>query len=119
MPARIVVVHDDPAYVDELARLLRRDGHDVATFPDPLAAWDALEAAKRTEVLVTRVEFAPGRSNGLALARMARSKRRQIRVLITALPEHALDAGELGTFLPLPVDGAGVAQVVTSLLETN
>jgi len=116
MPARIVVVDDDPRYVDDLATLLRRDGHDVATFPDPLAAWDALEAAKRTEVLVTRVEFAPGRSNGLALARMARSKRREIRVLITAQPEHARDAAELGTFLPLPVEVAGVARIVMSLL---
>jgi len=117
MPARVVVVHDDPDYLGELATLLRRDGHDVATFPDPLAAWDALEAAKRIEVLVTRVEFPPGRSNGVALARMARSKRREIRVLITALPEHAKDAEELGTFLPLPVDVAEVAQVVKSLLE--
>jgi DNA-binding NtrC family response regulator len=61
MPARVVVVHDDPDYVDELAALLRRDGHDVAAFPDPLASWDAVEAAKLTEVLVTRVDFPPGR----------------------------------------------------------
>src|SRR5580658_7779028 len=88
MPARIVVVNDDKEFTDLLAVALRSAGHDVATYPDPLAAWGALEAAERTEVLVTCMEFAPGKSNGLALTRMARSKRPQIKVIFAALPEH-------------------------------
>jgi DNA-binding NtrC family response regulator len=89
MPARIVVVHDDADFVEELAAGIRAESHEVAIFPDPIAAWDALEAAQKTEVLVTRVAFPPGRSNGMALARMAMSKRREIKTIILSRPEYA------------------------------
>ena len=59
MPARVVVVHDEPEFVDQLATALGLAGHQVATFPDPLTAWDALEAARRVEVLITRIVFSP------------------------------------------------------------
>jgi DNA-binding NtrC family response regulator len=117
VPARVVVVHDDTEFVDELSARLRTSGHDVATFPDPLAAWTALEAVARTEVLVTRVEFPPGRSNGLALANMSRSKRPQIRVLFTALPRHAEAVEGVGVFMALPVRAEEVAEAVERLLE--
>jgi hypothetical protein len=59
MPARVVVVHDECEFVGEVATALRSAGHDVATFTDLLAAWDALKAVQKTEVLVTRMQFAP------------------------------------------------------------
>jgi len=117
MPARIVVVHDDQPFVDELVTGLRKEGHDVARFPDPLAAWDALEAAKPTEVLVTRVRFAPGLSNGVALALMAKNKRPNIQILFTALPEYREDTAELGAFLPMPVGPQDAIEAITSLLD--
>jgi DNA-binding NtrC family response regulator len=116
VPARIVVVYDDIKFSEELAAQLRAEGHDVAAFPDPLAAWDALEAAKLTEVLVTRVEFPPGRSNGVALASMARLKRPGIRVLLLALPKYAEAAAAEGTLLPLPVSVEEAAETVKRLL---
>ena len=106
VPARIVVVHDDTGLSEELAARLRTEGHGVATFPDPLAAWEALEAAARTEVLVAGVEFPPGRSNGVALAIMTRLKRPQIRVLFIALPKYAQAA-----------EGAGVEAVANSVKQ--
>jgi DNA-binding NtrC family response regulator len=96
MPARVVVVHDEREFVDEVATALRSAGHEVATFPDPIAAWDALEAARQTEVLLTRVLFQPGKSNGVALARMARTNRPGIRVLFTALPAICIAYGRAG-----------------------
>jgi DNA-binding NtrC family response regulator len=117
MPARIVVVHDDEKFTAQLATALRSCGHDVVTFPDPLAAWSALEAAKLIEVLVTRMEYAPGKSNGLALARMARSKRPQIKVLFTAFPEYANHADDLGEFLPMPVSVEDVIEAICRLLD--
>jgi DNA-binding NtrC family response regulator len=117
MPARVVVVHDDPDFVDELATAVRSDGHDVATFADPLAAWDALEAAQRIEVLVTRVQFPPGKPHGFALARMARSKRPTIRVLFVALPEFADDAAELGEFMPITSGLQDVVNTVRRMLD--
>ena len=117
MPARIVVVHDDADYVQELADGLRAEGHEVATFPDPIAAWDALEAARKTEVLVTRLSFPPGRSNGGALARMARSKRRNIQVLFLSSSQNAEDIEDMGTIMATPAPAEAVATAVKQLLS--
>ena len=38
MPARIVVVFDDPAFLEPLVAALGRAGHDVVAFDDPVAA---------------------------------------------------------------------------------
>ncbi|HME20527.1 MAG TPA: hypothetical protein VKI44_04060 [Acetobacteraceae bacterium] len=73
MPARVVVVHDDPEFVARTATGLRVAGYDVATFTDTLAATDALDKAERiVEVLITRVLFPKGQPHGVALALMAR-----------------------------------------------
>jgi DNA-binding NtrC family response regulator len=115
VPARVVVVHDNPTFADPLAALLGA-GQDVALFTDPMAALDALDTARTIEVLVTRVQFAPGQPNGIALARMARIKRPGIRVLFVARPKFARDAADLGTFMAHPVSVADVAQAVGRLL---
>jgi CheY-like chemotaxis protein len=75
MPARIVIVHDEPDFADSLTTALRSAGHDVATFMDPQVGWNALDKAHRVELLITRVAFPPGKPNGVSLARMARYKR--------------------------------------------
>jgi DNA-binding NtrC family response regulator len=116
MPARIVVVHDDPEFQNNLTTALKMAGHDLAVFADPLAAWDALEAARLTEVLVTNIQFPAGRSNGVALALMARAKRPEIRVLFIAPPEFAKDTEGLGEFLPLPVSVTEAVEAITRLL---
>ena len=64
MPARVVVVHDEPEFAGKVATALRCAGHDVAVFADPMVALDALDAAANIEVLVTRIKFAPGKPNG-------------------------------------------------------
>jgi hypothetical protein len=56
-------------------------------FHDPIAALDAMEADSRVRVLVTRVEFAPGKPHGVALARMVRIKRPGTRVVFIARAE--------------------------------
>jgi DNA-binding NtrC family response regulator len=119
VPARVVLVHDDPLFRDPLATALRSAGHQIAMFADPLAAWDALEAAQRTELLITRVQFQPGRSNGIALARMARSKGPGIRIVFTALPEFASEVDEKDTFLAMPVAVSDVVETVNRILETT
>jgi DNA-binding NtrC family response regulator len=117
MPARVVVVHDEPGFVDGLVAALNLAGHQVAAFANPLAAWDALAAARLTEVLITRVQFPPGRSNGLALARWAHVNRPNIQVLFVALPEFAKECEEAGSFLPHPVPVPRVAKAVELLLQ--
>src|SRR4051812_17295986 len=98
MPARVTVVHTDPTLID-LAPALRADGHDVALFTDPLAAWDALGGARRIEALITRVEFGPNLPHGLALARAARMKIPGVRVLYVDAPEQEAMTQGYGMFL--------------------
>jgi len=119
MPARIVVVHDETDFLDEVATVLRSAGHEVATFTDPIAAWDAVEAGQKTEILVTRVRFPPGMSNGVALARKARSHRPGIKVIFTALPEYAQHTEGLGELLPMPVSAGVVFDTVIRLLKSG
>ena len=59
MPARIVVVHDEPEFADPLAAMLGAAGQDVAVFADPMAALHALDTVQTIEVLVTRVQLRP------------------------------------------------------------
>lgn len=119
MPARIVIVHDEPDFADSLTAALKSAGHDVAMFTDPTAGLDALDDARRVELLITRVTFPPGKPNGVSLARMARYKRPSIRVLFAALPEFAEHTEGLGEFMPMPVSVPDVMQAVIRLLESG
>jgi hypothetical protein len=88
MPASIV--HNDEDLTRGVVVALRAAGHDVVAFKDPLLAHDAIEAAQRVEVLITRVEFPPGRSNGLSLARMTRIKRPGVKVKCFSSPVKSI-----------------------------
>jgi DNA-binding NtrC family response regulator len=119
MPARVVVVHDDPDFGMSVAVALKVAGYDAAMFSDPMIALDALDAASRIEMLITRIVFPPGKPNGVALARMARAKRRSIRVLFTAGAEFAWLMDGLGEFLAAPVEVADVVQAVRHALPLH
>jgi DNA-binding NtrC family response regulator len=119
MPARVVVVHDEPELLTELVAAIRLAGHDVAAFVDPMKALDALDVAQRIEVLITRVQFPQGKPNGIALALMARTKRPGIRVVFTARPEFAQATEGLGTFTPAPINVAEVVITVGRLLAPD
>lgn len=120
MPASIVVVHDDPAFLDDTVRALRGGGYDVAGFLQSMAALDALETAERVEVLVTRVTFPHGTPHGVALARMARRRRPCIKVLFIIRPEWVSHTEGLGPSLLIPVTADGVVTKVREMLgETN
>jgi CheY-like chemotaxis protein len=48
VPARVVVVHDEPIFSKRTVDALRLAGYEVAAFTDPMAALDALEKAFST-----------------------------------------------------------------------
>jgi DNA-binding NtrC family response regulator len=114
MPARIVVAHDDPEFLESTVQALRDAGHDVASFADCISTINAFEGAQRSELLITRMIFGPGQQNGVSLARMARMKRPKIKVLFVALPEMEVHAEGLGEFMAAP---AAVADVVAKVGE--
>jgi DNA-binding response OmpR family regulator len=113
MPARIVVAHDDPEFLEGTVLALRDAGYDVAPCRDCMSALIALDA-EPTELLITRVRFGPGQQNGISLARMARMNRTVAKVLFVALPETEVHAEGLGEFLGAPV---ATADVVTKVIE--
>jgi DNA-binding NtrC family response regulator len=117
MPARVVIVHDDPAFLDPAVAALRLAGYDVAAFSDSMAAISALEAIEKTELLITRVHFPAKTPNGVALARMARHKRREIKVLFAAHPNSEKYVGDLGEFLPTPVEVSQLVRTVSRMIE--
>ncbi len=109
MPARIVVVHDDPAFMTALGA---KFGAEIATFTDPIRALMALEKAASVAFLVTRLQFTSSQPLGLSLARVTRAARPDVRVIFTGKPGHEDYARGLGEFIPEPVDAAHVAIII-------
>lgn len=114
LPANIIMVHDDPGFVDEAAAALRLAEHDIVTFADPTQALTALENSP-FEILITRVRFPPGQPNGVALARMARLKRPGIEVRFTVAAENIEYTEGLGEFVVAPIDIPELVAMVTKL----
>jgi DNA-binding NtrC family response regulator len=81
MPAPVIVVHNE-ADARELAVIaLQAAGHEVADFADPMQALNAVRASGRARILITRIDFGPGRLNGVALAQMVQAKQQSIRAV--------------------------------------
>jgi hypothetical protein len=74
MPAAVIVVHNERNTRELVELSLRAAFLEAVGFDDPIKALDAMEASSRVRVLVTRVDFGPGKPNGIALARMVRVK---------------------------------------------
>jgi DNA-binding NtrC family response regulator len=119
MPAQVVLVHDDPLFVEEGATALCAAGYEVAAFTDPMLALNALDAARTIELLITRITYPPGKPNGLALARMARTRRPQIRILLMAIPEAERHAKGWGEHLPLPATIAELVEATQRAFESE
>ena len=104
MPAKIVLVHDDQDLISGLRGKCEGRGQSCAAFTDPIAALDALSTATLAELLVTGVQFPAGRPHGVALARMARLRRPDIKVLFISPPEYIEHVDDLGEFILFPTD---------------
>jgi DNA-binding NtrC family response regulator len=117
MPANIILVHDDPKFVEEAAAALVRAGHQVATFQDPHEGLNALETAERFDILITRVRFPPGRPNGVSLAQMAQMRQPRIKVLFTVAPENIEYTEGIGEFVAAPIDIPELVATVARLAE--
>jgi CheY-like chemotaxis protein len=95
---RVLVVDDDAVFREELADLLRDDGHAVAAQPSVVRALEALEDQEYDLVLT---DLRMPRQSGLELLREVRRRwPRTLVVMVTgfATVESALDAMKAGAF---------------------
>lgn len=119
MPARVILVHDDSAFVSEAAAALHAAGIEVATFTDPMAALDAAEGARTVDLLITRIVFPPGKPNGVSLAQVTRNKRPDLKVLFVSLPEYVEHTKGLGPCLAMPLTVSDLMEAVHRLLPSD
>jgi len=119
VPAQILVVHDDPTFCQALAVTLRTQGHTVAVCFDPIPAWEALPSDHKVKVLVTRINFGAGKTNGLALARRAVSNRPCTQVVYLCAPDEREFLPEEAVFHMMPYNAALVAKTVAGLLSAS
>jgi hypothetical protein len=116
MPAQVVVVLDDLAFANQAAEEIAARDYEAIALPSPMAALDALEGAVRVKLLITCTIHAEGQPNGVSLALMARSKRRDVKVIFVGTPEQARYTDGLGTFLVSPTTVEVVVETAVSLL---
>ena len=119
MPAPVIVVHDEPATRELAVDTLCAAGLQAIGIDDPMKALAAIETDTRMRVLVTRVDFGPGRLNGTALARMLRYKRQAFRTVFVALPENRMHAETDGEFIPMPLNAPILVETVARLLTAS
>ncbi|MCB9797149.1 MAG: sigma-54-dependent Fis family transcriptional regulator [Alphaproteobacteria bacterium] len=120
MSARVAVVDDEPRMARVLEMVLRRDGHEVRSWTDPLAFLAHLEAERDVDLLLTDLKM-PG-LDGVSLLQRARALEPELPVLlITAhgTVQTAIEAMKQGAYdyLPKPVDNEACRLAVRRALD--
>ena len=91
---RVLVVEDDELVRDFVVRTVRELGYDVLEAGDGDVAWEIIAAADRIDLLCTDIMM-PGSMNGFDLARRARERRPNLRlVYMSGYPDKALESAK-------------------------
>src|SRR6516162_170397 len=116
---RILVVDDDKICGDATARVLRAAGFEVSLAPDHRLALEDLESTRPVDLLITDIVM-PDRVNGVALSRMARMRRPELKVIyLTAYDIPGVEDDAIGPVLRKPVDEDRLVAEVRSVLTTG
>jgi CheY-like chemotaxis protein len=111
---RILLVDDDEAFRYSTSATLRGAGYTVTVAEDYREALSRLESGDQIDLLITDVVM-PNRVNGFALARMARMRRPDLKVIyLTAYDLPTTEA--VGKVLSKPVTDADLIEAVESML---
>jgi hypothetical protein len=112
MPARIVVVLNNPKLADATVSVLTASGYDALAVHDSMAALTLLEQAEGIELLVTSTYFQEGKPTGAALALMTRIRRPQLRVIFAGDPQLAGLLDDIGHLSAEPISPLQVVDTV-------
>jgi CheY-like chemotaxis protein len=114
----ILFVDDDGTFGEAMAQVLRRAGFDVTFACDFRLALEVLEADCQIDMLICDIVM-PNSVNGIALTRMARLRRRDLKVMyITGHNIPGVEKEALGPILRKPVDEARLVSEVERALAT-
>jgi DNA-binding NtrC family response regulator len=116
MPARVLVVDCEPGFLSAAETALQAAEVDVAVCDDSMTALTLLETAKVIELLVTCVVFPKGQPHAIAVAKMARLKRPDVKVLFIGGPEHEPHTKGFGEFMAVPVAIPALVDTVRRML---
>ncbi len=117
MPAQVVVVLREAELGAQAAAALQAAGYDALAIADSMQALRALEQGRRAELLITSVNFERGKPNGLALARMTRLRRPELKVIFTNGADSEQHVSDDGTFLLSPLRPDRLADAVARLID--
>lgn len=107
---RILFVEDDEAFSYSAAKALGQAGYDVVTAPSYFLALRELNGETPIDLLITDVVM-PNGINGFALARMARLRQRNLKILYVTGFDVPTDEA-IGTILRKPVAADQLVQQV-------
>ena len=117
MPARIVVVHDDPEFIERTVTALVSAGHDVRAFSSSMSAIEALETAQRHQRQRDAVRLALRKDDPCHEHLYSKVKKPGVKVLFAARPDTEEHTEGVGEFLPSPADPADIVALIGRMLR--
>ena len=113
---RILVVEDDQTFGEALCQVLSRAGYVTTLATDFQTALAILEAEQPLDLLLVDIVMPDG-INGIALSRMARMRRRELKVIyITGYSIPGVEREALGPVLRKPVDNQRLIEEIARVL---
>lgn len=113
---RILLVDDDEVFREATAAVLRTAGYEVRPAPDFRLALEILESDEAIDLFLVDIVM-PDRVNGLALARMARLRRPDIKIMyVSGYDLPGIETEALGPIIRKQVDDESFLARVAALL---
>ncbi len=116
---RILLVEDDPVFGAAAAKVLRTAGFDVFLAPDYRLALTDLDSSRPIDLMLADIAM-PDMVNGIALSRMARLRRPNLKVVyMTAYDIPGAEDEALGPILRKPIDDDRLVSEINRALATG
>ena len=114
--ARILVVEDDRTLGEALCQVLCHHGYAATAATDFRTALDVLEGEDDVHLMLVDIVM-PGSVNGIALSRMARLRRRDLKVIyLTGYNIPGIEDEALGPILRKPIDNQALIEEIARVL---